>query len=108
MSPTRAARAITAAVVPVSVPDLQRWAPRVIAGALCLAAALGVTAVRLQITRTGYVLEELTQTRDGLAAEVDRLSVEVATLSSAGRIEREALRLGMIRPGKGSIFVLDE
>jgi cell division protein FtsL len=75
---------------------------------LCLAAALFLTALRLEITRLHYDLSRLHGDSQQLAAEVAQLEVEAAALSSPKRIEDHARRLGFVYPRPDQVVVLNE
>jgi len=108
MSVIKPARAIALPVLSVSFPDLRRWVLRVSVFALCLFAALFLTAVRLEITHSRYDLSDLHRQRESLAAEVSRLQVETASLASPRRIEELARKMGFVYPDRNSVVVLDE
>ncbi|MEW6487802.1 MAG: cell division protein FtsL [Thermodesulfobacteriota bacterium] len=108
MSVTKPARALALPALPWILPSAGRWGVRVLAFALCLAAALLLTATRLEITRLHYDLSELYGHKENLGAEVARLKVEAATLSSAKRIEELARKQGLAYPDRSSVVVLDE
>ncbi|MHB8764687.1 MAG: FtsB/FtsL family cell division protein [Deferrisomatales bacterium] len=91
-----------------AMPDLGRWAVRGLAFALCLGSALALTAVRLEITRLRYELNDLHRRREALTAENARLGVELAALAAPRRIEERAVKLDLVYPDRGSVFVLDE
>jgi len=108
MSVVKPARAVALPIVSVTLPDLRRWVLRVSVFALCLFAALFLTAVRLEITRSRYDLSDLHRQREDLAAEVSRLEVETATLTAPRRIEELARKMGFVYPDRNSVVVLDE
>lgn len=108
MSATRQVRAVAVPRVVWAFPDLRRWTFRAAAFVFCLASALLLTALRLEITRSGYDLSNLYDRRQALTAEVARLKVEAASLAHPRRIEEEARKLGYIHPDRDSIVVLDE
>ncbi len=108
MSVTKSARALALPTVPWSLPDLRRWGLRLGIFALCLISALLLTATRLEITRLHYDLSDLYRQKETLAAEVSRLEVESATLSSSRRIEELAKKQGFVYPDRNSVVVLDE
>jgi len=59
---------------------------------------------RTRVLRAGYELGRLEAEHRRLAAERDRLRLEVATLRSPGRLERFAReRLGMAPPAPGAV-----
>jgi cell division protein FtsL len=59
---------------------------------------------RTRVQRAGYALGRLEAEHRRLAAERDRLKLEVATLRSPGRLERFAReRLGMAPPAPGAV-----
>lgn len=108
MSATKSARALALPALPWSLPSVGRWGVRALAFALCLASALLLTATRLEITRLHYDLSDLYGQKEALGAEVARLEVESATLSSSKRIEELAKKQGLVYPGRSSVVVLDE
>jgi len=108
MSVIKPARAIALPAFSVSFPDLRRWVLRTSVFALCLFAALFLTAVRLEITRLRYDLSDLHGQREALATDVSRLQVEAATLTAPRRIEEMARKLGFVYPDRNSVVVLDE
>jgi cell division protein FtsL len=108
MNVVKPARAIALPAIAVSLPDLRSWVLRISVFALCLFASLFLTAVRLEITRSRYDLSDLHRQREDLAAEVSRLEVESATLSSPQRIEELARKMGFVYPDRNSVIVLDE
>jgi len=108
MSVVKPARALALPAFSFSLPDVRRWVLRVSVFALCLFAALFLTAVRLEITRLRYDLSDLHNQREDLAAEVSRLQVETATLAAPKRIEELARKMGFVYPDRNSVVVLDE
>jgi cell division protein FtsL len=106
-----AAKPVRAATLPRvfwSLPDLRRWALRSGVFALCLAATLMLTALRLEITRLRYELSALHRRRVVASADVARLRVETAALAAPARIEEKARALGLVYPDRGHMVVLDE
>ncbi len=81
-----------------------------------LPAALGVGLVamallhvwlRLQVVHLGYVLSTMSKLQSQLEQENRELKVELATLTSPGRLEAMArARLGMTEPQRGQVTVL--
>ena len=108
MNGIRTIRAAALPVYAVSTPDLRRWGTRAAVFVLCLAAALFLTAVRLEITRLHYALSNQHGASQELAGEVAQLEVEAAALASPKRIEEHALRLGFVHPRPDQVVVLDE
>ncbi len=107
MIDSRPARAAIAAL-PWPVPGVGRWVLRGGSFGLCVAAALCLTAVRLESTRLGYQLNELHKERAALTEAIARLGVELDTLSAAPRTVERARSLGFVYPPQGSVRVLDE
>ena len=63
--------------------------------------------VRLQVVRMGYVLSTTSKLQGQLEQEGRELKVELATLTSAERLEAMARkRLGLQQPEKGQVIVL--
>lgn len=108
MSTAKSLRVATFPDLVWALPDVRRWGVRVLVFALCLASALCLTALRLEITRLRYDLSTLYGRREALAAEIGRLEVEAAALASPRRIEEGARGLGFVYPDRNSIVVLDE
>ena len=108
MNGIRTIRAATLPMFAVDAPDLRRWGSRAGVFVLCLAAALFLTAVRLEITRLHYDLSNLHGASQALAGEVSQLEVESAALASPKRIEERALRQGFVYPRPDQVVVLDE
>ncbi|MDW7709740.1 MAG: cell division protein FtsL [Deferrisomatales bacterium] len=108
MSVTKPARALALPAPPWSLPALGRWGVRAGVFALCLFSALLLTAARLEITRLHYDLSDLYRQKEAVGAEVSRLEVEAATLSSSRRIEELAKTQGFVYPDRNSVIVLDE
>jgi cell division protein FtsL len=82
--------------------------PRVLRVALAIAALGGVGLFHVwthtRVVTAGYALGDLNAVNARLAAERDRLRMEVATLRAPGRLERFArVRLGMAPPAPGSV-----
>ncbi|HEY3306442.1 MAG TPA: cell division protein FtsL [Candidatus Binatia bacterium] len=83
---------------------------------LLLPAVLGVGLVamallhvwlRLQVVHLGYVLSTMSKLQSQLEQENRELKVELATLTSPGRLEAMArARLGMTEPQRGQVVVL--
>lgn len=80
---------------------------------LCICVGLGVLIalghvwLRLQVVTTGYRLSVTRQIIERLDQEERELTLDVARLSTAARIEEVARqRLGMARPDKGQEAVL--
>ncbi len=108
MSVTKSARAVALPAMPWSLPDLRRWGARAGVFILCLISALLLTATRLEITRLHYDLSDLYRQKEAVGAEVSRLEVEAASLSSSRRIEELARKQGFVYPDRNSVVVLDE
>lgn len=73
------------------------------------AGAAGVIVrVRTQITTLGYDHVRLHDRETAVRAEVEKLRVEVAALSSPERIEEEAHRLGLVAARPGQIVRLSD
>ncbi|MDF1555126.1 MAG: hypothetical protein P1P84_18800 [Deferrisomatales bacterium] len=108
MNSIRTLRAVALPAIAVHMPDMRRWGSRSAAFALCLAAALFLTAVRLEITRLHYALSRLHGTSQQFAGEVAQLEVEAAAMASPKLIEERALRLGFVYPRPDQVVVLDE
>ncbi len=102
------ARAIASGASGRAVPAVRPWAIRLAVAGLCLCSALLLTAVRLQAIRLGYELNDLVRERQALAARVGELEMELSSLASPDRIEREARRLGFVYPAGAAIVLLDE
>jgi cell division protein FtsL len=85
------------------------WCAGQVLPAAALAAALcGVGLFHVwthtRVVAAGYELARLEAEHRRLAAERDRLKLEVATLRAPGRLERFArVRLGMAPPGPGAV-----
>jgi cell division protein FtsL len=63
--------------------------------------------LRLQVVHLGYVLSTMSKLQSQLEQENRELKVELATLTSPGRLEGMArARLGMIEPQRGQVVVL--
>ncbi|MGH7767921.1 MAG: cell division protein FtsL [Candidatus Binatia bacterium] len=83
---------------------------------LLLPAVLGVGLVamallhvwlRLQVVHLGYILSTMSKLQSQLEQENRELKVELATLTSPGRLEAMArARLGMTEPQRGQVVVL--
>ena len=74
--------------------------------ATALGVALGAGALvwtRTEILSLQYHLARLVDLEATLRAEVEKLSVEVAALSSPARIERRARALGLRDPSPGQV-----
>lgn len=108
MNGIRTLRAATLPAFSVVAPDLRRWGSRAAVLILCLAAALFLTALRLEITRLHYGLSSLHRAGETLAGEVAQLEVEAAALASPKVIEERALELGFVYPRPDQVVVLDE
>ena len=108
MNSIRTLRAVALPAMALHIPDLRRWGSRSAVFVLCLAAALFLTALRLEITRLHYDLSRLHGTSQQFAGEVAQLEVEAATLASPRLIEEGALRLGFVYPRPDQVVVLDE
>ena len=108
MSSIRTLRAVAIPVAAIPTPDLRRWGSRAAVFAVCLGAALFLTALRLEITRLRYDLSRLHGAGQQLAGEVSQLEVEAAALASPKRIEARATRLGFVYPRPDQVVVLDE
>jgi cell division protein FtsL len=92
-------------------PRLQPGTERLLrlAGLAALLAAVGIFHVwsRTQVIAAGYDLARLESEHRRLAAERDRLRIEVATLRAPGRLERFAReRLGMAPPAPGAVVAV--
>jgi cell division protein FtsL len=80
--------------------------PAVLAVGLVAMALLHVW-LRLQVVHLGYVLSTMSKLQGQLEQENRELKVELATLTSPGRLEAMArARLGMIEPQRGQVVVL--
>ncbi|GAB4262037.1 MAG: hypothetical protein Kow0092_12070 [Deferrisomatales bacterium] len=108
MNMVKTAQAAAAPRLAWMAPSLGRWILRGLVFAFCLAAALLLTALRLEITRLEYELSALHARRQAVAADVARLEVELAALAAPKRIEAQARALGLVEPDRGSVVVLDE
>jgi cell division protein FtsL len=108
MSSIRTLRAVALPAVVLRPPDLRRWGSRAAVVVWCLAAALFLTALRLEITRLHYDLSRLYEVSQQTAGEVAQLEVEAAAIASPKRIEERALRLGFVYPRPDQVVVLDE
>ena len=63
--------------------------------------------LRLQVVHLGYVLSTRSKLQSQLEQENRELKVELATLTSPGRLEAMARsRLGMIEPARAQVVVL--
>ena len=63
--------------------------------------------LRLQVVHLGYVLSTRSKLQSQLVQENRELKVELATLTSPGRLEAMARsRLGMIEPARAQVVVL--
>ena len=108
MNSIRTLRVIALPAIAMCTPDLRRWGSRSAVFVLCLAAALFLTALRLEITRLHYDLSRLHGTSQELAGEVAQLEVEAAAMAAPKLIEERALRLGFVYPRPDQVVVLDE
>lgn len=108
MNSIRTLRAVALPAIALHTPDMRRWGSRSAVFALCLAAALFLTAVRLEITRLHYDLSRLHGTGQEFAGVVAQLEVEAAAMASPKLIEERALRLGFVYPRPDQVVVLDE
>jgi len=88
-SPVRAGGALQRALVATAI------------GVLLGAGALVWT--RTEILSSQYQLALLVDFEAELRAEVEKLAVEVAALSSPARVERQALALGLRNPSPGQV-----
>ena len=81
---------------------LQRALIAIALGGLVGASALVWT--RTDIISTRYRLGVLMERQAELAVQVEKLTVEVAALSTPDRIERRALKLGLRYPEPGQVL----
>lgn len=86
----------------------QRFAFLTLVIAVCLVSlALLHVWVRLQVVRLGYVLSTTTKLQNQIERENRELKVELATLTSPGRLGTQAReRLGLVEPEKGQVIIL--
>ena len=68
--------------------------------------ALFYVWTRLQVTSMGYRLQRLADEGEKLEEIHHALTVEAATLKSPRRLEREASRLGLIKPAESQVVIL--
>ncbi len=108
MSVMKSVRALALPALSLSVPEFRPWGRRAAVFLLCLASALLLTTVRLEITKLRYGLSETYRQREALAGDVARLEVQASALSSPKRIEELARKMGFVYPDRGSYRILDE
>ncbi len=68
--------------------------------------ALCYVWTRVQVTETGYRLRRITEEGEKLKEMNHALTVEVATLKSPQHLEKEASRLGLVKPHEAQVVIL--
>ena len=88
-------------------PGRRRFLLPIILGIGLVVMALLHVWLRLQVVHLGYVLSTRSKLQSQLVQENRELKVELATLTSPGRLEAMARsRLGMIEPARAQVVVL--
>jgi cell division protein FtsL len=77
-------------------------------GSALILCGLIVVGLRVQQIHLGYELDALRGERARLAALISQLEVEVATLTSPGRIEARARQLGLTTPAPEQVRLARE
>ena len=68
--------------------------------------ALFYVWTRLQVTSMGYRLQRLADEGEKLEEIHHELTVEAATLKSPRRLEKEAVKLGLVKPAESQVVIL--
>jgi len=85
------------------------WLRGLLAGAIGISFACGLVVwTRIEIRSLRYRASRLLQHETQLQVDLQQLRVEVAALSAAQRIEREARELGLGYPANGQITHLPQ
>lgn len=93
-----------------SAPPVRVSAGAVLALALLVLALTGLLPLlqTTQTTSTGFTVSQLEARRDELLATVQRLEVEIASLTSLDRVEREAQAVGFVEPAETVLLEVDQ